>query len=220
MFFSQYLSNLSITSEWWRLINICEIYLLFKFETFVHFQTKFAWKYLQQWCLQKFFAITTFLLLHPSIQTDNSLITLFTNRKSLFKPLSSVVHQCRQVLPIVGSCNVNLFLFCFDGGQVPQRCLVSKFASSIKCFGLLPQVHAQQGASFFWRSQSPRNFNCIKRNTKFIMSSIKCFDLSPQVRTVQALSGSNVFYSDGEAFVYFSACFSMKTTRWAGFACA
>jgi len=111
-------------------------------------------------------------------------------------------------------------LFCFDGGQVPQRCLVSKFASSIKCFGLLPQVHAQQGASIFWRNQSSRNFNCIKRNTRFIMSSINYFDLLPQVRTVQALSGSNVFSSDGEAFAYSSACFSMKTTRWAGFACA
>ena len=42
--------------------------------------------------------------------------------------------------------------FCFDCGQVLQRCLVSKFMSSIKCFGLLPQVHAQ-GTSFFWLSQ-------------------------------------------------------------------
>ena len=57
--------------------------------------------------------------------------------------------QCRQVLPIVSSWHVNLVLFCFDGGQVRQRCLISKFMSSIKCFGLLPQVHAQ-GACPFW----------------------------------------------------------------------
>jgi len=43
---------------------------------------------------------------------------------------------CRQVLRIVGSWHVNFVLFCFDGGQVPQRCLVSKFMSSIKCFDL------------------------------------------------------------------------------------
>jgi len=51
--------------------------------------------------------------------------------------------------PIVGtgSWHVNLVMFCFGGGQVPQSCLVSKFMSSIKCLGLLPQVHAQQGAS-------------------------------------------------------------------------
>jgi len=54
--------------------------------------------------------------------------------------------------PIVGSWHVNLVLSCFDGEQVPQRCLVSNFMSSIKCFGLLPQVHAQQGASHFWLS--------------------------------------------------------------------
>jgi len=46
--------------------------------------------------------------------------------------------------------NVVVFI---DGGQVPQRCLVSKFMSSIKCFGLLPQVHAQKGTSLFWLSQ-------------------------------------------------------------------
>jgi len=62
--------------------------------------------------------------------------------------------KCKQVLPIVGSWHVNLVLFGFDGGQVPQRCLVSKCMSSIKCFGLLPQVHAQKGASLFWLSQS------------------------------------------------------------------
>jgi len=56
----------------------------------------------------------------------------------------------QKVLPIVGSWYVNLVLFCCDGGEVLQRCLVSKFGSSIKCFGLLPQVHAQQGASVFW----------------------------------------------------------------------
>jgi len=46
------------------------------------------------------------------------------------------------------SWHVNLVLFCFDGGQAPQRCLISKFMSSIKCFGLLPQVHAQQEQAF------------------------------------------------------------------------
>jgi len=54
------------------------------------------------------------------------------------------------MLPIIGGWHVNLVLFYFDGGQVPQRCLVSKFMSSMKCFGLIPQVHAQQGASLFW----------------------------------------------------------------------
>ena len=52
--------------------------------------------------------------------------------------------------PIVGtgSWHLNLVLFCFDGGKAPQRCLVSKCMTSIKCFGLLPQVHAQ-GARLF-----------------------------------------------------------------------
>jgi len=58
-----------------------------------------------------------------------------------------------------GSWHVKLVLFCFDGGQVPQRCLISKFMSSIQHFGLLPQVHAQQGIKLFWLSQNPRNFN-------------------------------------------------------------
>jgi len=56
--------------------------------------------------------------------------------------------QRTQVLPFVGSWHVNLVLFCFDGGQVPQRCLVSKFMSSTKCFGLLPQVHNKEQAFF------------------------------------------------------------------------
>jgi len=102
--------------------------------------------------------------------------------------------QRRQVLPIVGSWHVNLVLLCFDGGQVPQRCLVSKFMSSIKCFGPSPQVHAQQGASLFWLIQSSRNFNYVKRSTRCTMSSIKCFDLSPQVHTFKALSGSNFLW--------------------------
>ena len=59
--------------------------------------------------------------------------------------------QCRQVLAIVGSWHVNLVLFSFDDGQVPQaqRSLVSRFMSSIKCFDLVPEVDAQQGASLF-----------------------------------------------------------------------
>jgi len=50
--------------------------------------------------------------------------------------------------PIVGtgSWHVNLGLFCSDGGQVPQRCLLSKLMSSIKCFDLLPQVHNKEQA--------------------------------------------------------------------------
>jgi len=52
--------------------------------------------------------------------------------------------------PIVGSWHLNLVLSCFDSGQVPQRCLVSKFMFSMKCFGVLPQAHAQQGAGPFW----------------------------------------------------------------------
>jgi len=87
-----------------------------------------------------------------------------TNRASKYSGVSNLCRklgsdQCRQALPIVGSWHVNLFLLCFDGGQVPKRCLVSKFMSSIKCFGLLPQVHTQQGASLFWLSQSSRNFD-------------------------------------------------------------
>jgi len=37
---------------------------------------------------------------------------------------------------MVGGWHVNLVLFCFDGGQVPQRCLVSKFMSSAKMLWL------------------------------------------------------------------------------------
>jgi len=50
--------------------------------------------------------------------------------------------------PIVGtdSWHVNLGLFCFDGGQVSQRCLVSKFMSSRKFFGLLLHVHNKEQA--------------------------------------------------------------------------
>ena len=121
--------------------------------------------------------------------------------------------------PIVGtgSWHVSLVLFCFDGGKVPQRCLVSKFMSSIKCFGLLPQVHVQ-GARLFWLSQSFRNFNYKKRSTRYIMPSIKCFDLSPQVHTQQ---GAGSFWLqflsfDGEGVIHCPACFSMKTTSWAG----
>ena len=69
---------------------------------------------------------------------------------SLCRKLES--DQCRQVLPIVGSWHVKLVLLCFDGGQVPQRCLVSKFMPSIKCFDLSPQVHTVQalsGSNFF-----------------------------------------------------------------------
>ena len=99
--------------------------------------------------------------------------------------------QCRQVLPIVRSWHVNLVLFWFNSGQAPQRCLVSKFMSSIKCFGLLPQVYAQQEASLFCLSHSSRNCS-LKRSIRF-MSSTKCFDLSPQVHPVQALSGCNFF---------------------------
>jgi len=52
-----------------------------------------------------------------------------------------------------GSWHVNLVLFCFDGGQVPQRYLVSKFMSSIKSFRLLSQVQAQQGARRFGKGK-------------------------------------------------------------------
>ena len=124
------------------------------------------------------------------------------------------------MLPIVASWHVNLVLFCFYGGQVPQaqRCLMSKFMSSIKCFGLLPEVYAQQGASLFWLRYSSRNFNWEKRSTRFIMSSTECFDLSPQVHTQQ---GACAFWlqflsSDGEGVIHSPGCFSMKTTSWAG----
>jgi len=60
--------------------------------------------------------------------------------------------QCQQVLQLLAPAVVAREPH-FDGGQVPQRCLVSKFMSSIKCFSLLPQLHAQQGTSLFWLSQ-------------------------------------------------------------------
>ena len=84
--------------------------------------------------------------------------------------------QCRQVLPSLALAVGTWTSFCsvFDGGQ---RCLVSMCMSSMKCFGLLPQVHAQ-GASLFWLGQSSGNFNEKKRSTRFVVSSIKCFDLS------------------------------------------
>jgi len=63
------------------------------------------------------------------------------------------VINAKQVLRMFGSWHVNFVLFCFGGGQVPQRCLVSKFILWIICIFLLPQVHAQQGASYFWLSQ-------------------------------------------------------------------
>jgi len=80
-----------------------------------------------------------------------------------------------------------------EDGQVPQRSLVSKFMSSIKRFGLLPQAHAQQEQSFFGKAKvletSIRN-----REAQGSSSSIKRFDLSPQVLTQGAcLSGSNFF---------------------------
>jgi len=63
---------------------------------------------------------------------------------------SGASNLCRKLesAPIfgTGSWHVNLVLFCFDGGQVPQPCLVSKFMSSIKCFDLLPQLHAVEFA--------------------------------------------------------------------------
>jgi len=99
----------------------------------------------------------------------------------------------RQVLPIVGSWHVNLVLFCFDGGQVPQRCLISMFISLIKCFGLLPQVHAQQEQALFGYA-TVLETSIRNREAQGSSSSIKCFDLSPQVHNkVHALSGSNFF---------------------------
>ena len=125
-------------------------------------------------------------------------------------------YQCGQGLPIVGSCHVNLVLLCCDGGQVPQRYLVSKFMFSIECLGLSPQVQAQ-GASLFWLSQTSKHFNYVKRSTRSIMSSIICFDLSPQVHT----QGAGPFWlqflsTDGEGVIHSPACFSMKTTSCAG----
>jgi len=70
----------------------------------------------------------------------------------------------------------------------------------------------------FWLSQSSRNFNKVKRSTGFIMFSIKRFDPSPQVHTQQ---GAGPFWlkfisSDGEGVIHSPACFSVKTTTWAG----
>ena len=109
--------------------------------------------------------------------------------------------QCRQVLQSLAREPR------FDSEQVPQRCLVSKLMSSIKCFGLLPQVHAQQGASLFWLSQSSRNFNQEKRSTRFVMSSIKCF--SPEVHTQQGAGSCWLqFLSfDGECVIHSPAYF-------------
>ena len=67
--------------------------------------------------------------------------------------------QCRQVLhrwhwQLAREPRFVLF-WCWTGSTALSGL---KFMSSIKCFGLLPQVHAQQGASRFWLRQSSRNF--------------------------------------------------------------
>ena len=110
---------------------------------------------------------------------------------------------------------MNLVLFFFDGGQVPQRCLVSKFTSSIKYFGPLPELHAQQGASIFWLIQHSRNFSWVeKHKVHHVLSKMPWpFHTSSH--------GAGPFwlqflYSDGEGVIHPPACFSMKTTSWAG----
>ena len=134
---------------------------------------------------------------------------------NLYRKLES--DQCRHVLPIVGSWHVNLVLFCFDGGQVPQRCLVSKFVSSIKCFGLLPQVHAQQATSlFWWLSQEFYTLQLGKEKHKVHHVLNKM--LWPFTTRGH---GAGPFWlqflsSDGEVVIHSPACFSMKTTSWAG----
>jgi len=55
--------------------------------------------------------------------------------------------QCTQVLRIFSSWHVSLVLFCFDGGQVQQRCLVSNFMSSIKCYDFSAKMHTVQEIS-------------------------------------------------------------------------
>jgi len=118
------------------------------------------------------------------------------------------------VLPIVGSWHVNLVLFSFKGGQVPQSCLFSKFVSSIKCFDLLPQEHAQQGASLFWLSQSSRKLGKEKQMVHHVLNKM----LWPftSARTRCRLFLAPIFSSDGEGVTHSPVCFSMKTTSWAG----
>ena len=87
-------------------------------------------------------------------------------------------------VPIVGagSWHVNFVLFCFDGGQVPKRCLVSKFMSSMKCFDLLPQVHAQQGASRFWLSQSSKKLGKENQMVHHVLNKMLCPFTSARTR--------------------------------------
>jgi len=80
--------------------------------------------------------------------------------------------QCRQVLPIVGSWHVNLVLFCVDGGQVLQRCLISKFMSSIKYFDILPQVHAQQVWQFPSKEEEQHAFRATPREHRQILVGV------------------------------------------------
>ena len=112
--------------------------------------------------------------------------------KNLYRNLES--DQCKQVLPFVGSWDVNLVLFCFDGGQVLQRCLASKFMSSTKCFGLLPQVHAQRIESLFWLSQSSRSLQSRKEKHKVnhVLNKM-LWPFTTSAHKAQALSGSNFF---------------------------
>ena len=120
------------------------------------------------------------------------------------------------MLPIVGSWHVNLVLLCFDGGQVPLCCLISNSMSSIKCFGLLPQVHAQQGTSVFWLKPEFWKLQLGKEKHKVhhVLNKI----LWPFTTSAH---GAGPFWlqfcsSGGEGVIHSPACFSMKTTSWAG----
>ena len=71
-------------------------------------------------------------------------------------------------------------------------------------------------ASHFWLSQSSRNFNSVQKITRFIILA-KMLWLSPQVHTQGACPFWLEFVSsDGEDVTHSPACFSIKTTSWAG----
>jgi len=111
---------------------------------------------------EDFFKSSTFLW---AILYESLMILTVSN---LYRKLES--DQGRHVLRIVGSWHVNLVLFCFDGGQVPQRCLVSKFMSSIKCFDLSLTTSAQTIRSMpflppiSFLSRRSRTFSCLFLN--------------------------------------------------------
>ena len=83
--------------------------------------------------------------------------------------------------------HVNLVLFCFDGGQVPQRCLISKFMSSN--WMLWPFIASARTtrANPFWLSQSSRNFNSEQRSTRFIILDKMLWPFTTSAHTTRCM---------------------------------